>query len=94
MKDLLINGNGIKAKKLIELENALVDSQRRITSLETINETLRERMVKLEHRLIENNLSINKQIANMQEDQRNQAFEILELQTKNGIKPKPLKKVE
>jgi hypothetical protein len=94
MKDLLINGNGIKAKKLIELENALVDSQRRITSLETINETLRERMVKLEQRLIENNLSINKQIANMQEEQRNQSFEILELQDKVGIKPKPVKKID
>jgi len=93
MKDLLINGNG-KTKKLMEIENALIDSQRKITSLETQNEALRNHMEKLEQRLIENNLSINKQIANLQEDQRNQAFEILELQTKNGIKPKPLKKVE
>lgn len=94
MKDLLINGNGFKAKKLIELESALIDSQRKITNLETQNEALRNHMEKLEQRLIENNLSINKQIANMQEDQRNQAFEILELQTKSGIKPKPLKKID
>jgi hypothetical protein len=63
MKDLLINGNGIKAKKLIELENALIDSQRRITSLETTNETLREKMQRLEQRLTENNLSIDKKLA-------------------------------
>ena len=93
MKDLLINGNG-KTKKLMEIENALIDSQRKITSLETQNEALRNHMEKLEQRLIENNLSINKQIANMQEEQRNQAFEILELQTKSGIKPKPLKKID
>ncbi len=94
MKDLLINGNGARTRKLMELEDALVDSQIKITNLETQNEALRNHMEKLEQRLIENNLSINKQIANLQEDQRNQAFEILELQTKNGIKPKPLKKVE
>lgn len=94
MKDLLINGNGIKAKKIIELETALVDSQRRLTSLETTNETLRNRMERLEQRLTENHLSIEKTITNMQEEQRNQAFEILELQTKNGIKPKPIKKVD
>jgi predicted nucleic acid-binding Zn-ribbon protein len=63
MKDLLINGNGVKAKKLIELENALVDSQRRIKSLETTNETLREKMQRLEQRLTENNLSIDKKLA-------------------------------
>jgi hypothetical protein len=93
MKDLLINGNG-KTKKLIEIEDALVDSQRKITNLETQNEALRNHMEKLEQRLIENNLSINKQIANVQEDQRNQSFEILELQTKSGIKPKPIKKID
>jgi hypothetical protein len=32
MKDLLINGNGIKAKKLIELENALLESQRKLSA--------------------------------------------------------------
>jgi hypothetical protein len=94
MKDLLINGNGIKAKKLIELENALIDSQRKITNLETQNEALRNHMEKLEQRLIENNLSINKQIANLQEDQINQAFEILELQDKAKITPKPIKKLD
>jgi hypothetical protein len=95
MKDLLINGgNGLKAKKLIELENALIDSQRKITNLETQNEALRNHMEKLEQLLIENNLSITKQIANMQEEQRHQSFEILELQDKSGIKPKPIKKVD
>lgn len=49
MKDLLINGNGIKAKKLIELENALVESQRKITALETTNEVLRKRLDELEN---------------------------------------------
>ena len=93
MRDLLLNGNG-KTKKLIEIESALIDSQRKITNLETQNEALRNHMERLEQRLIENNLSINKQIANMQEEQRNQSFEILELQDKNGIKPKPLKKVD
>ena len=93
MPILLINGNG-KTKKLIEIETALIDSQRKITSLETQNETLRNHMEKLEQRLIENNLSINKQIANLQEEQRNQSIDILQLQDKNGIKPKPLKKVE
>ena len=65
MKDILINGNGLKAKKLIELENALIDSQRRITSLETTNETLREKMQRLEQRLTENNLSIDKKLASL-----------------------------
>jgi hypothetical protein len=47
MKDLLINGNGIKAKKLMELENALVDSQKRLTSVETINEVVRKELGRL-----------------------------------------------
>lgn len=43
MKDLLINGtNGLKTKKLIELENALLDSQKRLTAIETTNEVLRK----------------------------------------------------
>lgn len=46
MKDL-INGNGIKAKKLMELENALVDSQKRLTNVETTNEVLRKEVNKV-----------------------------------------------
>ena len=78
----------------MEIESALIDSQRKITNLETQNEALRNHMERLEQRLTENNLSINKKIANVQEDQRNQAFEILELQDKAKIKPKPIKKVD
>jgi hypothetical protein len=44
MKDLLINGNGIKAKKLMELENALIDSQKRLTNVETTNEVVRKEL--------------------------------------------------
>lgn len=47
MKDLLINGNGLKTKKLIELENALVDSQKRLTNVETTNEVLRKEVGKV-----------------------------------------------
>ena len=47
MKDLLINGNGLKTKKLIELENALVDSQTRLTNVETTNEVLRKQVEKV-----------------------------------------------
>lgn len=44
MKDLVINGNGLKVKKLVELENALVDSQKRLTNVETTNEVLRKEL--------------------------------------------------
>jgi predicted nucleic acid-binding Zn-ribbon protein len=44
MPSMLINGNGVKAKKLMELENALVESQKRLTALETTNEVLRKKM--------------------------------------------------
>jgi hypothetical protein len=50
MKDIVINGgNGLKAKKLIELEEALLESQRRVTALETTNEVLRRRVDELEN---------------------------------------------
>jgi len=49
MPSLLINGNGIKAKKLIELENALLESQRKISALETTNDVLRKRLDELEN---------------------------------------------
>ena len=93
MPSLLINGNG-KTKKLMEIENALIDSQRKITSLETTNEALRNRMEKLEVTLTGLGVDVNtikKFAANLEKEQRNQAFEILELQDNNGIKPKPLK---
>ena len=44
MKDLVINGNGLKVKKLVELENALVDSQKRLTNLEVTNDVLRKEL--------------------------------------------------
>ena len=47
MKDIVINGNGIKVKKLVELENALLDSQKRLTSVETTNEVLRKELDKV-----------------------------------------------
>jgi hypothetical protein len=48
MPSLLINGNGVKAKKLMELENALLESQRKISALETTNEVLRKRTDEVE----------------------------------------------
>jgi len=48
MKDLAINGNGHKTRKLIELENALIESQKKISALETTNEALRKRIAELE----------------------------------------------
>lgn len=80
-----------QAEKIKNLETALIDSQRKITNLETTNETLRERMVKLEQRLADHNLSIDKKLAALEEQQREQAFDILELQDKAKIKPKPIK---
>jgi len=49
MPSLLINGNGMKARKLIELENALLESQRKMTAVETTNEVLRKRIEQLEN---------------------------------------------
>jgi hypothetical protein len=40
MKDLVINDNSVRGKKLTELENALLDSQKRLTNIETTNEVL------------------------------------------------------
>jgi hypothetical protein len=49
MKDIIINGgNGLKARKLIELEEALLESQRKLTAVETTNEVLRRRIGQLE----------------------------------------------
>jgi integrase len=59
--------------------------------LEKNEEEQSKRIKFLEQRLLDNGLSINKQLANMQEDMRNQAIEILQLQDRKGIKPKALK---
>jgi len=48
MKDIAINGNGKNVKKLEELTNALVESQKRISALETTNQTLRQKLGELE----------------------------------------------
>jgi hypothetical protein len=48
MKDIAINGNGQKTRKLIELEMALVESQKKLTALETTNEALRNKLAELE----------------------------------------------
>jgi hypothetical protein len=47
MKDMVINGNGIKVKKLVELESALLDSQKRLTNIEVTNEVLRKELNKV-----------------------------------------------
>jgi hypothetical protein len=57
-----------QATKITNLEKALVDSQRKITNLETTNETLRKRMDVLEQRLLDNGLSIEKKIADLRAD--------------------------
>ncbi len=53
IKDISINGNsnGLKAKRLIELENALLESQKRLSSLETTNEVLRKELSTVEEDL-------------------------------------------
>jgi hypothetical protein len=43
MKDIALNGNSVRGEKLIELEDALLDSQKRITNLEVTNEVLRRK---------------------------------------------------
>ncbi len=50
MKDISINGNGngIKAKRLIEIENSLVESQKRLTAVETTNDVLRMKLQELD----------------------------------------------
>ena len=39
-----INDNGLKVKKLVELEKSLVDSQKRLTCLEETNDILRKEL--------------------------------------------------
>ena len=93
MKDLLINGNG-KTKKLMEIENALIDSQRKITSLETTNETLRNRMEKLEVTLTGLGVDVNtikKFAANIEQKQIEQDKRIAVLEETERKKPEKVK---
>jgi hypothetical protein len=48
MPSMLINGNGAKVKKLMELEQALIESQKQILNLTTINQTLVKKIEELE----------------------------------------------
>lgn len=47
----------------------------------------------LEQKLLDHGLTVDKKIANILEEIRNQSFEILQLQDKTKIKPKPVKKL-
>jgi hypothetical protein len=51
MKETVINGIGVKSKRLEELENALIDSQKRLGNVELINETLRREMTRVSHKV-------------------------------------------
>ena len=93
MKDLLINGNG-KTKKLIELENALIESQRRLTSVETANETLQNRMEKYETTLTSLGVDVNtikKFAANIEQKQIEQDKRIVVLEETERKKPEKVR---
>ncbi len=47
MKDTVINGNGDQDQETVELESALLDSQRRLTNIETTNEILRKELTRV-----------------------------------------------
>jgi hypothetical protein len=55
MKDITINGswNGAKNKKIVELEQAIVESQNRLTAVEITNEVLRKELDNLTKQLSE-----------------------------------------
>jgi integrase len=74
------NGNHAKVEAL---ENALIEDERKITTLETTNETLRKKIQELEGK----NNSMEKEVVDL-------GLDILEIQKKVGIKPKPLKQWE
>lgn len=77
MPSLLINGNGLKAKKLIELETAL-------KSVENENATLKTRVDQLQKTIVElesTSKSMHKTITNLDED-------VAEIKTRLGIKEK------
>jgi len=69
--------------KIESLENALLESQKRQTALETTNEALRKKLAELE----KDNNSMQKDIDNHDKD-------IFEIQKKLGIKPKPLREID
>jgi integrase len=66
--------------KIENLENALIESQKKLTTLETTNQALREKLTELES----DKNTMRKEIDSHDMD-------ILEIQKKLGIKPKPLK---
>lgn len=67
MKDITINGNGIKVKKLIELENALMDSQKRLTNIEVTNEVLRKELDNVNVEQQKDKEKLEQQISSMYE---------------------------
>jgi hypothetical protein len=94
MPSILINGNGAKTRKLIELEQALLESQRKLTVVETTNELLRNRMEKLETTLaglgVEVN-SIKKSVANVEQKQQEQNKRIVVLEETERKKPEKVR---
>jgi hypothetical protein len=94
MPSILINGNGAKTRKLIELEQALIESQRRQTALETTNETLRNRMEKLETTLAGLGVDVNsikKSVANVEQKQQEQNKRIVVLEETERKKPEKVR---
>jgi hypothetical protein len=65
MKDITINGNGIKVKKLMELENALLESQKRLTNIEVTNEVLRKELNNVNVEQQKDKQELLKQISSM-----------------------------
>jgi hypothetical protein len=51
MKDISVNGNGVKAKKLVELEAALIDSQKQQYTLNTTVEVMRKELMRLSQKV-------------------------------------------
>jgi uncharacterized coiled-coil protein SlyX len=83
MKDISVTTNGFKTKKIEQLESALVDAQKTIANQQTTINTLTARIQQLES----GQNTMQKEIANHDLD-------ILEIQKKVGIKPKPLREWE
>ena len=87
--------NGIQSREdLATIKEGMKKQENYLVSL--IAE-MKERNDKLEAKLTEMGVdvsTIKKTMTNIEEEQRNQAFEILELQDKAKIKPKPLKKFD
>ena len=47
--DLAVKSKQEQSKKIEDLTNALIESQKRLSTLETINQTLREKITELEN---------------------------------------------